>query len=395
MNYLSPQHKSDLLSRISRISRMNGAIDLGVLIDLLGTEIESLGKFNGYMIYLHDAKSENLVSHKVHYSPEFQLFESTLYQHKVALSDSEQNPNAKAYRQRTPVRVNASNANESEKHFLSIWQTDEFTAIPIQNKGEGTDRPPIGTFFFLNQAGAVDEQILGILDELIALFFQPLDNALEHALLKEIRSRVEAAESEKVRFLKFMIEMNHLTSQEKIYEMFAAEIFRQLAFNGIAFFLAENGLLANKKVAINDPRYQDIQRALEKQLHDAPYRIKRTEGGITNTFLSNMQLTFPDVQKIIHLPMTEKDTQTLGILKTVRTILTEPMCYQGKPIGAIMFFSLADIVPLSDEDLHLISYFSSFLGTTITNSKNYAWSQAQNHQITYHNLPGMDGKSIH
>lgn len=389
MNYLSSHRKWDLLSQ------MNGAIDLGVLLDLLGAEMESLGLFNGYMIYLHDAKSENLVSHKVHYSQELHFFESTLYHHKVALNDHEQNPNAKAYRQRALVRVNASNATETEKQFLSLWQSEEFTAIPIQNKSASPNQAPIGTFFFLNQAGAVDEHALEMLDELTSLFYQPLNNALEHALLKEIRGRVEAAESENARFLKFVIEMNNVTSSEKLYEMFAAEIFRQLAFNGIAFFLAENGILANKKVAINDPRYQDIQRALEKQLLGTPYRIKRTEGGITNTFLSKMQLTFPDVQKIIHLPMTEKDTQTLTILKTVRTILTTPMCYQDKPIGAIMFFSLDEIVPLSDEDLHLLSYFASFLGTTITNSKNYALRQEQYRQITYLNSTGKHGNNIH
>jgi hypothetical protein len=390
MNHLSPQHKSDLLAR------MNGAIDLGVLLDLLGAEFESLGLFNGYMIYLHDANSEHLVSHKVHYNGEFHFFESTLYHHKVALSDHEQNPNARAYRQRALVRVNTSNATESEKHFLSIWQAEEFTALPIQNKRAGADRPPIGTFFFLNQAGAVEEHALDMLEELISLFYQPLDNALEHALLKEIRERFEATEGEHAHLLKFMVEMCNSTSPERIYAIFATELFRQFAFDGIAFFQAENGLLANRKVTINGPRYQDIQQALEQQLRDTPYRIKRTEGGITNTFLSNMQLTFPDVQKIIHLPMTEKDTRILTIMKTVRTILTTPMCYQDKPIGAIMFFSLADIVPLSDADLHLLSCFSSLLGAAISNSKNHeALSQAQNRHIAQLDSPAGQGRSVH
>ncbi|MGZ3241481.1 MAG: sensor domain-containing diguanylate cyclase, partial [Burkholderiaceae bacterium] len=239
---------------------------------------------------------------------------------------------------------------------------------------------------FLNQAGGVDESTIKILDELVSLFYHPINNALEYAFLKEQRRRFEEAEAENARFLKFIIELNNLTSPDKIYEMFATELFRQLAFNGIVFFLAENEALSCKSVAIPDPRYQDIQNALEQQLHATPYQLKTTEGGVAHAFLANMPLTFPDAQKIIHLPMTEKDRRTVTILKTPRTLLITPIRYQDKPIGAIMFFSLAEIVPVSDADLHLLSDLSSFLGTAITNSKNYALSQEQNREIARLNL---------
>ncbi|MGZ3241763.1 MAG: hypothetical protein ACXWJK_16350, partial [Burkholderiaceae bacterium] len=146
MSFLSPSLTCELLTR------MNGAIDLSVLLDLLGEEIEKLEVFNGYMIYLHDAKSENLISHKVHYNAEFHSLESTFYQHKVTLSDNAHNPNTRAYKQRALVRVNASNGSEIEKQMLSLWKVEEFTSIPIQNENANADQTPIGTFLFLNQA---------------------------------------------------------------------------------------------------------------------------------------------------------------------------------------------------------------------------------------------------
>ncbi|HEY8101398.1 MAG TPA: hypothetical protein VIF82_11650, partial [Burkholderiaceae bacterium] len=63
---LTPDLRFDLIERIG-----NANNDLATLLDMLGEEIEKLGLVDGYLINLRDAEAENLVSLKVHLTPEF------------------------------------------------------------------------------------------------------------------------------------------------------------------------------------------------------------------------------------------------------------------------------------------------------------------------------------
>lgn len=362
---LSPDLRFDLIERV------NSTKGLNFLLDLLGHEIEKLKLVDGYLINLRDSEAENLISVKVHFTPEFHFLDETYYRYKVPLDEDSINVSAKAFLSRGIVQCDAVNGTEKEKQLLSLWKLNEIAAIAILDDDDFSQLP-IGTFLLLKQEGHIDDHVFSILEQLISVFYKPLRNALEYSFLKEQRERFLAATEEHSRFLKFIVEMNNLTSPDKIYETFATELFRHFKFDGAGFFLLEDGGLVNKKVISADSRYQDIGADWERYLIGKPYLLDTTDGGVSHTFVRNMPLMFHDVQTILHLPMSEKDSETVIILRTPRTLLMMPICYQHKPIGVLTFYSLADLVELSDSDLDFIGNLSSFFGTAITNSKNLA-----------------------
>jgi hypothetical protein len=363
---LTPDLRFDLIERIG-----NANNDLATLLDMLGEEIEKLGLVDGYLINLRDAEAENLVSLKVHLTPEFHFLEETYYRYKVPLAHDSLNVSVKAFHSRGIVQCDAKNGSVVEKQLLTLWKLNEITAIAILDDDDFSQLP-IGTFLLLQEHGHIDEQIFFVLEQLISVFYKPLRNAMEYAFLKEHRERYEAATAQHSRLLEFIVEMNNLTAPEKIYEMFSSEVFRLFPFSGIGFFLLENDLLINKKVISGDPLFDDVAAKWEKYLINKPYVLDTTDGGVSHTFIRNKTLIFDDVQTIISLPMSEKDRQTLKIMKTPRTMLITPIRYQNKPMGVIVFYSLAGIVKISDAETHLFGNLSSFLGAAITNGKNFA-----------------------
>jgi two-component system cell cycle response regulator len=177
-----------------------------------------------------------------------------------------------------------------------------------------------------------------------------------------------------------------MTSPERIYEMFSAELFHKLPFDLIGFFLLENEVLVSKKISVINQRYEARRAKWEQFLLTHPYQQNTTDGGISHTFMRNTHLLFPDVQKIKHLPMSINDQATLKLLSSVRTLLMVPIRHQNKPIGVITFFAFAEVLPISESDLKLLNNLSSFLGTAIINGRNYLLNMEQHQEIERLNL---------
>ena len=207
--------------------------ELRTLLDQFGAEIEKLNLVDGYLINLRDCAAENLVSQKVHLTPEFHGLEETYYHYKVALSGDALNLNARAFHGRGIVQCNAANGSEIERNVLKLWKLNEIAAIAILDDSD-FNKIPLGTLLLLKQHGEIGEHVFVAIEQLISTYHAPLQRALQHSFLQE---RQENATAEQSRFLQFVVELNNLTSTETIYQMFATEMFRQFAFDGAGFFL--------------------------------------------------------------------------------------------------------------------------------------------------------------
>lgn len=357
---------------------------------MLGDQMEQLGLFDGYLINLVDATSEFLISKKVHFISEYQYLEKTYSGYKLAINGEVSNVSVMAFLQRQTIQADTTHCNDEIKKLLGLWKLDEIAAIPFLPQDDTISNRPIGTILLLKQSGKIKPEQFAQLDELIALFYGPLCNALEYAFLKEYQIRFEAAAAEQSRFLQFIVEMNNLTSPERIYDMFSGELFNKLSFDMAGFFLLENEVLMAKKITVTHPRYATRRAKWEQYLLAHPYQQNTTDGGISHTFMRNTHLLFPDVQKIKHLPMSANDQATMKILGNVRTLLLIPIQYQGKPIGVLAFFTFADVLEVSDSDLTLLHHLSAFLGTAIINGRNYLRSMEQHREIERLNLVLQD-----
>ncbi|RJG01087.1 sensor domain-containing diguanylate cyclase [Noviherbaspirillum sedimenti] len=384
MAYYSIADKCLLLEKI------NSTIELSTLLDLLGEQIDSLELLDGYLINLLDASGTALISRKVHFTSEYQFLENTYADYKIELTPDAANLSVKAYLQKQIIQADIVNATGEVKRLLGLWKLEDMAAIPLMAAESKQNSKLPGTIVLLKQQGKITHEILDIFDELVALFHAPLCNALEYAYLKDNQDRLEAAAAEQSRFLQFIVEMNNMTSPDRIYDMFAHELFHKLTFDMVGFFLLENEVLVSKKISITNPRYEARRAKWEQFLLSHPYQQNTTDGGISHTFMRNTPLLFPDVQKIKHLPMSSNDQATMKILGGVRTLLMVPIRHQNHPIGVLTFFTFVNTLDISESDLILLNNLSAFLGTAIINGRNYLLNLEQHREIERLNLVLQD-----
>lgn len=384
MAYYSIADKCILLEQI------NSTLDLPTLLDFLGKQIEKLGLLDGYLINLIDASETALISRKVHFTSEYHSLENTYEGYKVEVTPDAVNLSVKAYLEKQTIQADVANATGEVKHLLELWKLESMAAIPLIAPDSRTPSKLPGTIVLLKQQGKISAEILEIFDELTSLFHAPLCNALEYSYLRDYQDRMEAAAAEQSRFLQFIVEMNNMTSPDRIYDMFAQELFHKLPFDLAGFFVLENEVLVSKKISIVNPRYEARRAKWEQFLSTHPYQQNTTDGGISHTFMRNTHLLFPDVQKIKHLPMSANDQATMKILGGVRTLLMVPIRHQNHPIGVLTFFTFTNTLDISESDLILLNNLSAFLGTAIVNGRNYLLSLEQHREIERLNLVLQD-----
>jgi hypothetical protein len=368
--YKSEKMKAPSLTAKARselIERVKNTTDLTALLDAFGSEIEKLGLIDGYLINMRDSDAAHLISLKVHFTSEFHFLDETYYRYKVPLSGSTLNVSARAFHSRGIVQCDIAGGTKKEKQLLNLWKLNEIAAIAILDDDDFSQLP-IGTILLLKQEGHLDDHVFNFLEQLIAIFYRPLRNALERSFIEEHRDRFETGTAEQLRFVQAVVQLNSAATPDDVYEPFAVELFKRFPFDGAGFFLLENDLLVNKRVIASHPGHEDIRSAWEKYLSDQPYLLDTTDGGVSHTFVRNVPLLFHDVQTIIHLPMSDKDRQTLGIFKTPRTLLIHPIQYRDKPIGVLALYSLTGLVEVSDSDLQMVSALCSLFGTAFTNA---------------------------
>lgn len=377
MASLSKERTHELLLQITAATSLDG------ILALFGAEIKTFRIADAYLINLLDATGENQLTRKLQLTPEFQSVEQTFSGYKNPLDNNQLN--SRAFHQRKIVRVDTHNASDAEKQVLQYWKVEEIAGVPLLAQ-ENSAETPIGTIVLMKQQGAIAEKDFDSLNELISLFHASLGNWLRYSHLEEMHDQARTAVEENIRLLQFVVEMNSLTSVNKIQELFAAEIFRQLPFDLAGFSLLENGQLICKKVAVASPEFAVVGKDCERFLAENPYPMDANESGAIHVLFRNEPVLIPDIAEIRHLPMVDHDAKSLAILTMARTLYVTPIRYQKKPIGILTLYSLRKPIVLSEADRHLLDQLSTFLGTAVTNGRIYETSQEQSQEIGRLNL---------
>jgi diguanylate cyclase (GGDEF)-like protein len=361
---------------------MSEVNSLDGLLDVLGAAIESLGVADGYLINLLDAGGTCLISQKIRFMAEYQGLEHPYRGSRNFLNG--ENVNARTFETRRITRVTMQNAREEEATILRYWKVEEIVGVPIADP-RNPDVSPLGVLLLLKQGEPIADQKFALLQELLALFHASLANWMRYAQLEELHDHAKASVAESERLLQFLDELNGLTSVSTIYDLFAAEIFRQMQFEIAAFSLEEGGQLLHPHVSIAAADFKSIGDTLLQFMKDTPFPASPTLSGAAYVLQRDEAMVFPDVQEILHLQMAKHDQKILSILQTPRTLFISPVRHRKKAIGVFAFYSLTKAVKLSELDLHLLERLSSFLGTALTNSQIYETSQKQNVEIGYLN----------
>ncbi len=385
----SPQQ--DTLLKENRLLRDVGAtVQLDKLLGIFTEEIQQLEAIDGFLINLLDAEGKNLICEVVKLPETYRSFESTMKKYKFPL-DSDY-INAAAYRQNKTVSFDIDDVDtydESAKARFDLWQIKQLVVTPIPSSDPSAETA-IGTIMIFRQGDQVDQATINALTHLVEIFYHQINSARAHASIEAQREQVERAAAEQERFLHFITEINNLTSIKEIYQTISEEFLRRMPFEMCTVMMEEGGQLVHKKSAAVNETFQPLCDEWQTYLNSLRFDIKITEGATATVYINNTHLIFPDVMEILHMPMSEKDTKALALLKTPRTFFFMPIRYKGEPIGMIWLISISDTVTVNDADIKLTELLGGFIGTAMKNAKVYdlVAKQKQEIELLNDNLQG-------
>ncbi len=370
-------------------SAINQTVELSDLLDILGAEIERLGLFDAYLINLVDNTQTNLVCEKIRLPTGYQNIESTYLKYKFSLEGDF--VTARSYLDNRAIQLNRESVQDYEAHVrnrFDRWRIHELITIPLTNKH---NKEPLGVIMAFRQQRDLDPSSEEALRKISTPFWYRLHSAMRYDELKSRQAKVDHVAAEQERFLEFVTTVNNLTSPDAIYEAISLEFMRQLPFEHASVMMRERNKVVCKRNTVPSEAHRRFCREWDDYLTANPYELDISDGATPTALLNNTHLLFPDVMKIRHLPMSEKDKNGLATLKTPRTFLFMPIRHKGEAIGLIWLISVTRTIAVSDSDLALIERLCNFIGTAIKNAELYALVADQKGEIESLNV-SLKGK---
>ncbi len=361
------------------LNAINNVIELEELLDILGEQIEKLGLFDAYLINLVDANNENLVCEKIRLPKGYESIESTYFHYNFSLDGDF--VNVDSYKRNDAIIIDRTTIQSYEAHVrtrFERWQIHQLIAVPIPSTKEGK---LLGTIMAFRQNEDIAPESENALRTVGMPFGPRIQAALKFNKLKAKQIQVDQIASEQTRFLEFVTTINNLTSSEDIYDAISKEFLRQLPFEHVSVMMKEgNKIMCKKNMAANS-KYLEFCGKWDEYLSNNPYNLDIADGATPTSLLNNSHLLFPDVMKILHLPMSEKDRIGLTMLDTPRTFLFMPIRHNNQAIGLIWLISFTKTVEVSEEQLKLIELLCAFIGTSIKNAEIYDIVAQQKREI--------------
>ncbi len=361
------------------LNAINNVIELEDLLEILGEQIEKLGLFDAYLINLVDANNENLVCEKIRLPKGYESIESTYFHYNFSLDGDF--VNVDSYKRNDAIIIDRTTIQNYEAHVrtrFERWQIHQLIAVPIPSTKEGK---LLGTIVAFRQNGDLSLESEKALRTIGMPFGPRIQAALKFNKLKAKQIQVDQIASEQTRFLEFVTTINNLTSSEDIYDAISKEFLRQLPFEHVSVMMKEGNKIMCKKNMASHSNYLEFCEKWDEYLSNNPYNLDIADGATPTSLLNNSHLLFPDVMKILHLPMSEKDRIGLTMLDTPRTFLFMPIRHNNQAIGLIWLISFTKTVEVSEEQLKLIELLCAFIGTSIKNAEIYDVVAQQKREI--------------
>ncbi|AFZ66836.1 GGDEF domain-containing protein [Deinococcus peraridilitoris] len=357
--------------------QLSRTLDLQRLLSLLDDTLQRLGLFDAYLITFHDVKSGGLICRQVYLPASFAGMQALLKDHRFSVE--EPTPIARAYREAQTVVIHLEDIDQSDSRLrqgFEWWQATSLAAIPIPY-ADGV----IGVINGFRQHGRIERQQLQVLEEHLELYNAPLRHALLLGELKQDQAAVEAALEKHAYLLRFITEINALTSVQRIFEVTLEQLLPAYHFDLAVLGLVEDGVgLVIRQVSIRDPGHEELRQRLLGLIRE-PAPLDITYGASVYALLQNTPLLIADADAVRHLPMTPADRAVLEAVPEIRTILHTPIREHGRAVGILSLMSLSRVQVPDAKDQELIELLASFVGTVITSAQLYEVVEGQKSQI--------------
>lgn len=378
---ISELESDELLAdnNIELIKDINSIIDLNELLSVFKDMIIGRPSIDGFLFNILDATKENLVCENIQLPPAYYGVEVMYKNYKFPINKLD--ANVHAFRDQIPITVTASeldNYSESTKTRFERWKMKSLMILPIIID-EVAD--PIGTLMLFSQEGEINHESIIYIKKVLKQFSTPLSNAIKYTRLKRREDSIRNIEEEHLRFLKFVIEINNLNNVELIREIVCEEFLARFGFDVAGVFMQSDNKLKCCKTVVSIEEYTDIQKQWNDFFRDNFYDISLKDGSPPTCYLQNSIQHIPDIQDIIHLPMSDNDRKIINMMGTAHTMLCLPIREHYHPVGVLWMFSLKKPIKLNAQQIKLIELLCVFIGAEMANAELYTTVERQNMEI--------------
>lgn len=334
---------------------------------------------DGHYITLLDEDKKNLVLEQVVFPSFMKEMEEVIMENKIVLDEKDLDSICLGENRVIHLTRDALESYPQEVQVkIKFWNIVEAVHVPFGRDGE-----MIGTLYLFVQKGTIDKKKLEDFQEKMRLLFYPVKNLIDVSRMRKKAQGIKEITEKSRKFLEIAQKINNLTSLQSIYEVIMEGLFSIYAFDGGFIFMR------NEERLDYVYGYESIHGKTEclKQVIDHyfaehnGYALRMDEAATSIAFLRNMHFYFPDVQKVLHLPMAPKDKNLILALGEARSLFIVPIRMGEKPIGVFQFWSVEKEVPLSDTDLEVIDALCSFISTAISNARFYSLIEEQKQKI--------------
>jgi diguanylate cyclase (GGDEF)-like protein len=354
---------------------------LSELLDWFGTQLRSMPGVDGCVITLARDDGNALVISHLNLPLAFAGIQNSYrgFQYGVTENDV----NAVVFNSGQTAFVTADDLPgyaETTRMRFERWNMRNLLVLPLALRLKDGAPEIIGTVMVFSQTELLNERHAHSIQDISDLFAPQIRTHWRHQQGAEKARLVDAMHAEMQQFLAYITEMNSLTSVEEVYALISKEFIERFQFDFVTIQLKKGGELAIVHFAFG-AAFRHLTAAFAEFSQKTHYSTSARDGQSGFAFVNNQRFVINDVEKILMLPMGEKDHASLAVLKTARTYLVVPIRLHGAPIGTITLATLSQPIHLPETQLTLIELLGSFVSTAIRNAETHDLVEQKKHEI--------------
>ncbi|CAN5115737.1 hypothetical protein BH11PSE11_BH11PSE11_23420 [soil metagenome] len=357
------------------------ADSLASLLSLVGAELFALPQVDGYAINLIQESAQALVTAHLKLPEQFSGIQNTYQGFRYRLDESD--VNVKVFKSGSSEMVSAENLEqyaETTRVRFERWQMRSMLVVPVSLHLKDGSRQVIGAVMVFSCSQLLDVQLESRISEIADNHAALIQIHWNYQQLVERSETAEVMHTKIQQFIAYITRMSSITNLDELYAAIGKEFLYRFRFDMVNILLAGDGELAMTYSVFSKP-YQHVAQRWEPFSKSTRFSLTARDGQSALLFISNQRFLVDDVEKILHLPMAEKDRQSLAILKTVRTFIIVPIRLNDAAIGVMWLATLGEPIFPSESDLTLIDMLSSFIGTAIRNAQAHMLVEQQSRKI--------------
>ncbi|HEY8101223.1 MAG TPA: diguanylate cyclase [Burkholderiaceae bacterium] len=369
------------LEAANQLQKSWKATNLDELLETFGKLLFSFPGVEGCVVHLAQESGATLVMKYVSLPREFSDIENTYqgFQYRIDQDDV----NAQVFKTGKPARVcaeNLGNFAETTRMRFERWKMRSKLVVPLAMHHKDGTTQQIGTIALFSLSSELDAQLAEPIELLGSTYAPQIHIHWQYQQAVERRQVVEGMSAEIQQFIRYITEMNSLTSVDQVYESIGKEFIQRFHFDLANILLSDGKELAMVHTSFSQP-FKHLDAEWEPFRVAVKYSLDIRDGQTPLIFSNNLRFMIDDTMKVLHLPMSEKDKRALELCRTPRTFLILPIRLNGEAIGVMWLVSLSEPLPLSESELTLIDLLSSFISTAIRNAQVHTMVEQQNAEI--------------